>query len=168
MSDEIIYDSQVSFLDALPIIGLAKIQISAVASAMMPEIAAKIAAATSLAANIGIKLPSIALATKILAAMTASIGPPGIDFTVTACTTLIARLNVFMGALQLALAWGSYPGTLRLIVYEGTASGFAPKLSAAINDGTMSPRTIILAPCLIVDEGDPTSLASMRILVKVS
>jgi len=168
MTDEIIYDGTLSFADALPVLGLARIQIQALCSVLMPEVTAKIAAATSLAANIGIKLPSIALATKILAAMTATIGPPAVDFTVTACMTLIARMNVFLGAMNLALAWGVYPGSLRLIVYEGTAKGFASKMSAAINAGATLPDAIILAPCLIVDEADPTSLASIRVLVKVS
>ena len=172
MSDTITYLGHLAYDDVVPILKAARIQIAAAVNLMLPELSAQLAGAIKLAAYMGITPPSIpiVLAAKILAAAQVAIVMPGINFGITAAGVFIARLQVIVGALQVALTWGMYPGSAHLLVYEGTKAGFAGALSSALNGGIpeIAPGARVVAPILIVDEVDSASLASLRVLVKVS
>jgi len=166
------YVGKLSMLEAFPLIALAKIQISAVVSASLPDLYARLIVAGKLLAGFTVRPPQIsaalALALQTLANLQVGITPPMIDFAGMACLQLIAKLQIILPILDAALAWGIYPGSAHLFVYEGRTSELGATVAAYVKSGMlmgMPPNATVFAPFLVVDTTDAVSLPSIKILV---
>lgn len=167
------YLGNISILDAFPILALARTAISGVVTATRPDIMARLDGAIRLLANVSVRPPSIAAslqtAVKILAALQVAIAPPQINFSITACNTLIARLTLIKAALDLALNWGVYPGSVHVLVYQGKLRDMAAGVSQAVNGGVIEGVPLnadVYAPFIVVDVTDTVSLSSLKVMVR--
>jgi hypothetical protein len=165
------YLGHFSILEAFPVIAAARGVISVAIGSLLPEMSARLAGALRLQASL--RPPSlgasIALATKILANVKVSVAPPGVNFTMMA--QLIARLRVTIEAMRLALAWGVFPGSVHVYVYQGAAGDMGPTISAAVSGGMLGGvRSVanVIAPFIVVETSDAVALASIRSVMKVA
>jgi hypothetical protein len=169
----LLYLGGMSLLDAFPIVVAAKAQISALSGAVLPDLQSRLAGAISLSAKLSVKPPSLSasiqLATTALAQMRVAIVPPQVNFAVSAVAALITRLQGIIAAFNLALQFGSLPGTVRVYVYTGRMGDMGATVTSVIaaSNGNGIPLTAeVLAPIIVVETSDTVATASLRAVVR--
>ena len=168
------YLGRLSLIEAFPILAVARLQVRAIVNLVLPDVTARLAGAVALAANIRLKPPSLSasvvLAAKILAQLQVAITPPSVDFAVAACASLIAQLGSIKAALDLALNWGVFPGSVHVFVYQGAAQDMGATVTAYISGGGLAGvvgTSKVIAPFVVVETADVVSTTSLQAMIKV-
>lgn len=169
----ITYLGHYSILEAFPVIGLAQGVIRASVGQVASDIASRLAGAIKLQAGVAIKPPSVAgslvIAQQLLASLSVAIAPPSVNFAAAAAATLIARLQGIKAALDLALLWGNFPGSVHLFVYQGRAAEMGSTITGAITGGMLGgvmSTDFVVAPIVVVQTTDTVSAASLHAVMK--
>ena len=166
MAPVLLFLGEVSVGVAIPLFLQLSLAIELLIPGLLAEITAKLAGYASLQASLGIKPPSLAgsieLTAKIAASLAAALSlgfvPPSVDFAFAAVVTLIAQLNLQLGALQAALDLALQikdlcaAGGIKLFLYKGPLADFGATLDAQVGaKAGLDVHVPIYVPIFVVD-----------------
>lgn len=168
------YIGRLSIEEAIPILALARAQLRGLVAVMLPDVAARLAGA--LKVSVSVSIPGIvgditakiqALTSLIASLPTLSLVPP--TGAITAVGAIIVQLGIIKAALEAALSWGSFPGTVHVFVYNGRADQMGATISSAVAGGalgTVPGASTVMAPIIVVETSDTVAVASVRSVMR--
>lgn len=170
------YIGRLSIEEAIPILALAKTQLRVLVAVMLPDVAARLAGALKL--SVSVSMPGIvgditakiqALTSLIASLPTLSLVPP--TGAISAVGTIIVQLGLIKAALDAALSWGTFPGSVHVFVYNGRADQMGATISAAVSGGMLGgvrSDANVIAPFIVVETIDTIAVTSLRAILKVT
>lgn len=162
------YSGELDISDALPVLKLAGLQIQGFVNLMLPQLLLELQLLMQLSLRMNpwpsIAL-SIALAVKLLLNLKLALDLPAVS--VDLGIGVLLKLKLIKAAIDAALAWGLFPGSVHLFVYQGQAG----QLGSTINAGPPGdvPRDRkVLAVFLVASMNDPRTLLTLKTVLKVN
>lgn len=168
------YVGRLSIEEAFPILAAAKGQLRAMATVMLPDVASRLAGALKMSVTIAVPGVVGDITAKIQALTSLIASLPNLSLTppsgaISAVGTIVLQLKLIKEALDAALSWGVYPGSVHVFVYNGRADEMGSTIAAAVAGGMLGgvrANANVLAPIIVVETSDVVAVASVRAVLR--